>query len=43
MERNNGVDKPYFMNKELQSILGVKNKNQDHIDDGTVEMQEANN
>ena len=26
LERNNGVDKPYFMNKELQNILGVKNK-----------------
>ena len=40
LERNNGFDKPYFMNKELQNILGVKNKAQDHPDHGTVEMQE---
>ena len=41
LERNNGVDKPYFMNKELQKILGVKNKSHDHPDDALVEMQES--
>ena len=26
MERNNGADKPYFMSKSLQRLLGVKNR-----------------
>ncbi|KAL5483965.1 hypothetical protein EMCRGX_G020386 [Ephydatia muelleri] len=40
LERNNGFDKPYFMTKDLQNILGVKNKVQDRPD-GTVEMQQT--
>ena len=26
LERNNGQDKPYFMSKNLMSLLNVKNK-----------------
>ena len=28
LERNNGQDKPYFMNENLMSLLNVKNKEQ---------------
>ena len=28
LERNNGQDKPYFMSKNLMSLLNVKNKEQ---------------
>ena len=28
LERNNGQDKPYFMNKNLMRLLNVKNKEQ---------------
>ena len=26
LERNNGVDRPYFMTKSLQRLMGVSNK-----------------
>ena len=26
LAKNNGVDRPYFMNKSLQKLMGVSNK-----------------
>ncbi|KAL5483966.1 hypothetical protein EMCRGX_G020387 [Ephydatia muelleri] len=40
LERNDGLDKPYFMNKELQNILGVKNKSC-NIPDRALMMEEV--
>ena len=37
LERNNGQDKPYFMNKNLMHLLNVKNKEQ--TDSTTMRME----
>ena len=33
-ERNNGFDKPYFMSKELQKLMGVHNRVVETTDKG---------
>ncbi len=33
-ERNNGFDKPYFMSKNLQKLMGVHNRFKEGTDGG---------
>ena len=40
LQRNNGVDKPYFMTEELMGVLGVKNKLQDPHEGQTLVMED---
>ena len=39
-ERNNGFDKPYFMSKELQKLMGVHNRVKETTDGGDVRMED---
>lgn len=40
LQHNNGVDKPYFMSKELMYVLGVKNKLQDQPEGRMLVMED---
>jgi hypothetical protein len=44
-ERNNGFDKPYFMSKNLQKLMGVHNrvKKENTDGDGDIEFVQVNN
>ena len=40
LERNNGMDRPYFMSKELMGVLGVKDRKQDPSVSHTLTMED---
>ena len=43
LERNNGEDKPYYMNKELLKILGKRNEKYREIEDKVKPADNKNN